>query len=123
MSVDRYGNTKGLEPLPVISQYAIHDGVVHTLGITGDPAGDVRAQTRQVLDRLDKLLARAGTDRSHLISAMVWLADMREFEDHNLEWNEWVDADNPPVRACVEARLWMPGLRVEISALAALPSR
>jgi enamine deaminase RidA (YjgF/YER057c/UK114 family) len=48
---------------------------------------------------------------------------MRDFDDHNIEWNEWVDVDNPPVRACVEARLWKPGLRVEISALAALPSR
>jgi enamine deaminase RidA (YjgF/YER057c/UK114 family) len=123
MNIDRYGNTKGLEALPIISQYAIHGGVVHTLGITGDPQGNVRTQTRQVLERLDGLLARAGTDRSHLISAMVWLADMRDFDDHNIEWNEWVDVDNPPVRACVEARLWKPGLRVEISALAALPSR
>jgi enamine deaminase RidA (YjgF/YER057c/UK114 family) len=122
VSVDRYVSTKGVESLPIISQYVIHDGVVHTLGITGDPAGDVRAQTRQVLERLDELLARAGTDRSRLISAMVWLADMRDFDEHNREWNDWVDVDNPPVRACVEARLWKPGLRVEVRALAALPS-
>jgi enamine deaminase RidA (YjgF/YER057c/UK114 family) len=82
----------------------------------------VRAQTRQVLKRLDELLAHAGSHRSHLISAMVWLADMRDFEDHNVEWNEWVDVDNPPVRACVQARLWRPGLLVEISAVAALTS-
>jgi enamine deaminase RidA (YjgF/YER057c/UK114 family) len=122
VSVDRYVSTKGVESLPIISQYVIHDGVVHTLGITGDPAGDVRAQTRQVLERLDELLARAGTDRSRLISAMVWLADMRDFDEHNREWNDWVDVENPPVRACVEARLWKPGLRVEVRALAALPS-
>jgi enamine deaminase RidA (YjgF/YER057c/UK114 family) len=75
-----------------------------------------------VLKRLDELRAHAGSDRSHLISAMVWLADMGDFDDHNLEWNEWVDVDNPPVRACVQARLWWPGLRVEISAVAALTS-
>ena len=120
-TIERYGNTRELAPLPTISQYVVHNGVVHLLGITAGPDGDVRAQTREILDRIDKLLARAGTDRSRLLTAQVWLRDMADFEEHNAEWNAWVDADRPPVRACVQAELWQPGLLVEIMVTAAAP--
>jgi enamine deaminase RidA (YjgF/YER057c/UK114 family) len=81
--------------------------------------GDVQAQTAQVLQRIDELLADAGTDKSKLLTAQVWLADMSLFAEHNEAWNAWVDPRNPPVRACVEARLTHPELLVEIMCTAA----
>jgi len=90
-------------------------------GITPDPIdGCIKAQTRQVLQRVDELLQEAGTDRSRLLSAQVWLADMRQFEDHNAVWNEWVDPSNPPVRACLTTQFWRPGMLVEVMVTAAL---
>jgi len=99
---------------PIISQAVVHDNMVYLCGVTPDPVGDVKTQTTQVLRRIDQLLKKAGTDKSKLLTAQVWLADMRLFEDHNSAWNAWVDHRNPPVRACVRADLWRPGMLVEI---------
>jgi enamine deaminase RidA (YjgF/YER057c/UK114 family) len=104
---------------PIISRVVAHGDRVYVCGITGDPVGDVTAQTRQALGRIDHLLAEAGTDRSKLLTAQVWLSDMRLFRTHNLAWNEWVDPERPPVRACVQAELFAPGLLVEIMVTAA----
>ena len=91
-------------------------------GITPNPiVGDIKAQTAHVLRRVDELLNLAGTDKSHLLSAQVWIADMRLFEDHNSIWNEWVDPANPPVRACLTTDFWRPGMLVEVMVVAALP--
>jgi enamine deaminase RidA (YjgF/YER057c/UK114 family) len=84
-----------------------------------NPTGDVKFQTRRVLERIDQLLAEAGTDKSRLLTAQVWLADMSLFADHTDAWNEWVDAEHPPVRACVQAALTHPDLLVEIMVTAA----
>jgi len=119
MSIERRGITKGEQGLPIISLSVAHGGIVHLCGVTPEPGGDVRTQTRQVLDRIDRLLAQAGTDKSKLLTAQVWLADIRHFEAHNAVWNEWVDADNAPVRACVQAALFRPELFVEIMVTAA----
>src|SRR5947209_14568554 len=75
---------------PIISLGTTHQGVVYLSGITADPAhpGDVKNQTKQVLDRIDRLLAKAGTDKSKLLSATIWLTDMAHFEDHNAAWND-----------------------------------
>ena len=107
--------------LPIISLMTSHDDIVYLCGITADPgSGDVKEQTRQVLERIDRLLGRAGTSKSRLISATVWLTDMAHFADHNAAWNAWVDAKNPPVRACLHSpQLWHPGLLVEIMVTAA----
>src|SRR5262249_47596463 len=71
-------------------------------------------QTKRALERIDQLLQRAGTDKSRALTAQVWLSDIRLFRQHNLAWNAWVDPQNPPVRACVQAELTAPGLLVEI---------
>ena len=102
---------------PIISGVTAFGNFVFLKGVTADPAGDISVQTRQVLRQIDDLLAVAGSDKSKVLTAQVWLSDMRMFREHNLAWNEWVDATNPPVRACVEARLFAPGLLVEIMAL------
>jgi enamine deaminase RidA (YjgF/YER057c/UK114 family) len=91
--------------LPIISQVVEHGSTVYVGGVTPDPIGDVAAQTRQVLERIDAALRLAGTDKSKLLTAQVWLADIRYFEAHNAVWNEWVDREHPPVRACVRADL------------------
>jgi enamine deaminase RidA (YjgF/YER057c/UK114 family) len=90
---------------PIISRVVEHAGIVYVCGVTPDPVGDVATQTRQVLDRIDETLMLAGTSKSNLLTAQVWLADMRMFEAHNAVWNAWVDPDNAPVRACVRADL------------------
>ena len=75
---------------PTISQAVVHGKVAYFAGITPNPiVGDIKAQTAQVLRRVDELLKLAGTDKSQLLSAQVWIADMRLFEDHNAVWNQW----------------------------------
>lgn len=119
MTITRHGITEGADGLPVISRVVVRGDTVYLCGVTPDPVGDIRTQTRQVLDRIDRLLQTAGTDRSRLLTAQVWLSDMRLFEAHNAVWNEWVDRQNPPVRACVQADLWRPNMLVEIMVTAA----
>ena len=107
---------------PIISLAATHESIVYLCGVTADPAhlGDIKDQTKQVLERIDRLLSRVGTDKSKLLSAQIWLTDMANFADHNAAWNEWVDPKNPPVRACLHSpQLWHPGLLVEIMVVAA----
>ncbi len=119
MSVARYGVTDGSKGLPIISRAIVRGDTVYVCGVTPDPAGDIASQTNQVLDRIDHLLHQAGTDKSKLLTAQVWLADMRLFEAHNAAWNAWVDPSHPPVHACVQADLWRPGMLVEIMVTAA----
>ena len=107
---------------PIISQAVVHGNVAYFAGITPDPiVGDIKTQTAQVLRRVDELLNLAGTDKSQLLSAQVWIADMRLFEDHNSVWNEWVDPANPPARACLTTGFWRPGMLVEVMVVAAVP--
>ena len=107
---------------PIINQAVVHGNVAYFAGVTPNPiVGDIKAQTAQVLRRVDALLRLAGTDKSRLLSAQVWIADMRLFEDHNVVWNQWVDPANAPVRACLTTEFWRPGMLVEVMVIAALP--
>jgi enamine deaminase RidA (YjgF/YER057c/UK114 family) len=108
-----------LRVAPIISTTVIQGDTVYLSGVIADPAGDIRSQTAQVLQRIDDHLKAAGTDKSRLLTAQVWLADMATFVEHNEVWNEWVDPVNPPVRVCVQARLVHPGLLIEIMVTAA----
>lgn len=125
MTIQRIGSTEGLKDvfgvkvLPVISLVVVHNGIVSTCGVTAEPTGDIKVQTTKVLASIDGLLQKAGTDKSKLLTAYVWLADMRDFEEHNSIWNEWVDRQNHPVRFCVQSPLWRPNILVEIMATAA----
>jgi enamine deaminase RidA (YjgF/YER057c/UK114 family) len=93
------------------------NGVVTTAGVTGEGA-DTVAQTRDILAQIDGLLAEAGTSKAKLISAAIWLRDIAHFNQMNEVWDQWVDKDNLPVRATVEARLAAPELLVEIQVTA-----
>lgn len=105
-----------------MSQAVIHNGTVYTAGqIAADAAGEsVTQQTRNILERIERLLAEAGADKSRLLSANIWLADMNDFDEMNAVWDDWVGEDEAPARACVESRLAAPELKVEISVIAAV---
>ena len=107
---------------PRMSKIVIHNGVVYTSGQTAGDAGDcVKAQTQATLDKVDALLEEAGTSKSHALSATIWLKDInRDFKGMNEVWNAWVDPDNKPVRATVEAAMARDILLVEIQVTAAL---
>lgn len=105
-----------------MSQAVVHGGVVYTAGqVAVDAPGEsVEAQTRNILARIEGLLAEAGTDKSKLLSANIWLADMDDFEEMNAVWDAWVSEGDAPARACVESRLAAPQFAVEISVIAAV---
>ena len=109
-----------LHPGPRMSQAVVHGTTVYLAGqVAADPSQDVAGQTRQILGQIDALLAEAGTDRSRILSANVWLADVSTFAQMNSVWDQWVDPAHPPARATVEARLAAPQYKVEIAVIAA----
>lgn len=105
-----------------MSQAVIHGGVVYLAGQIGAPGEDATAQTRAILSQIDALLARAGTDKSNLLQATIWLADMADFGAMNVVWEEWIGGENAPTRATGEVRLATPDYKVEIIVTVALPA-
>ena len=104
-----------------MSQSVVHGDTVYLAGQVADTGtGDITVQTKEVLAKIDKLLATAGTGKSNLLSAAIFITDMRNFQGMNAVWDEWVDSTNPPARATVEARLARTDLLVEIVIVAAL---
>ena len=108
-----------IEPGPRMSQAVVHGNTAYLAGQVGAPGESVTAQTRAVLAQIDRLLAEAGSDKSRILSATIWLADIADFAAMNSVWNNWVDPANPPARATGESRLAAPEYRVEIIVVAA----
>lgn len=105
---------------PRISRVVKYGELVFLSGVTApDPSLDVRTQVRQVLERIDGFLTQGGSDKHHILSATVWLADIRNIGLMNEVWDEWVSKTSPPARATVEARLATPQLQIEIGIVAA----
>lgn len=106
----------------IMSQAVVHDGLVYTAGqvATDAPGESIEAQTRDILARIEGLLAEAGTDKSKLLSANIWLTNMDDYDEMNAVWDTWVSEGNAPARACVESRLAAPEFAVEISVIAAV---
>jgi len=103
-----------------MSQAVVHGNTVYLAGVVADDLkADTLGQTQQILAKIDKHLAAAGTDKSKLLSAQIWLTDMRTFADMNKAWDAWVSPGNTPARATVEAALAGPDYRVEIMVVAA----
>jgi enamine deaminase RidA (YjgF/YER057c/UK114 family) len=97
-----------------------HGGVVYLAGqVADDLSQDLRGQARQVLEKIDALLAASGTSKSKLLSANIWLTDIRNRDDMNAVWTSWVDSANLPARATVEAKLADPRMLVEIMVVCA----
>jgi enamine deaminase RidA (YjgF/YER057c/UK114 family) len=103
-----------------MSQAVVHGNTVYLAGQVGEPGKSVAEQTRGILAAIDRLLAEAGSDKSKILSAQIWLDDMRDFAEMNSVWDAWVDKDNPPARATGGAPLATPDYRVEIIVVAAL---
>jgi enamine deaminase RidA (YjgF/YER057c/UK114 family) len=104
-----------------MSQAVIRGDTVYLAGqVAQDAAGrSVAEQTKDILKIIDGLLAEAGTDKSKLLTAQIWLSDIATFDEMNGVWDAWVAPGNPPVRACVEAKLARPQFTVEIMVSAA----
>ena len=112
---------KRLETGPRMSQAVVHGNTVYLAGqVADDPSADVRGQTVQVLASIDRLLAAAGTDKTRIVSATIYLADIGTFAQMNAAWDAWVAQGHTPARATVEARLAAPQYKVEIQVLAAI---
>lgn len=105
---------------PRLSELAVHNGVAYLAGqVAEDTTQGITGQTRQVLAEIDALLARAGTDKSRILRAEIYIADMDDFAGMNQAWDEWVPAGHTPPRATVQASLARPEWKVEIVVTAA----
>jgi len=105
---------------PRMSSAVVHGNTVYLAGLTADDTkADVKGQTAQILAKIDKFLAEAGTDKSKILSANIWLTDIGTWSQMNEVWDAWVAPCNTPARATVEAKLANPALRVEIMVQAA----
>ena len=113
-----------LDEDPRFSEITIHNGIVYLCGQVG-AGDDIRAQTKETIDEIDRLLALAGTDKTRLLNCTIWVKDIKnDYAGMNEIYNEWIK-DGKPTRACVEANMVYKKegaqLLVEIQATAALP--
>lgn len=103
------------------SRAVVTNGICYLGGqVADDIEGDISIQMQQSLDKIDELLAQAGTDKSKLISVTIWLKSMVDYAGMNKVWDKWIDPSNPPARACGEVRMADDRFRVEIIATAAV---
>ena len=103
-----------------MSQLVIHGDTVYLAGqVADDRDANITTQTQQVLAKVDALLAEAGTDKSKILSAQVWVSNIGHFAQMNEVWDAWVAEGHAPARACIEARLASPDLLVEVGVIAA----
>jgi enamine deaminase RidA (YjgF/YER057c/UK114 family) len=114
-SIDRY------DVGPRMSEMAVYNGVAYLAGqVAEDGSQGIEGQTAQVLAAIDKLLARAGTDKSRILRAQIFLVDLADFAAMNGVWEQWVAAGHTPPRATVQAALARPEWKVEIVVTAAV---
>ena len=114
MSIQRF------ETGPRMSQVVVNGNTVYLAGVVAkDLAQDVKGQTREVVEEIDRLLAKCGSHKSKLLQAQIWVSDIRNRPAMNEIWTAWTDGKNLPARACVEAKLADPRALVEIMVIAA----
>jgi enamine deaminase RidA (YjgF/YER057c/UK114 family) len=106
---------------PRMSQVVVHGDTIYLAGVVANKAASesVTKQTQEVLSIIDSHLAKAGSDKSKLLTATIYLTDMNTFAEMNAIWDGWVSAGNTPARATVEAKLAAPRYNVEIMVTAA----
>lgn len=104
---------------PRLSEAVVHGDTIYLAGQIGEPDQDITEQTKTALAEIDLLLEKTGSDRDHLLSATIWLADMADFEAMNAVWDEWISGHPAPTRATGESRLASPDYKVEIIIIAA----
>lgn len=105
-----------------MSQAVVHGTTAYTAGQVAQnaPGASVADQTKDILNAIDRLLGEAGTDKSKLLTASIWLSDIGTFDEMNGVWDAWISPGNTPCRACVESKLASPKFTVEIMVTAAL---
>ena len=108
-----------IEPGKRMSQAVIHNGTVYLAGQVGEPGTSVTEQTKSILGKIEAQLAAAGSDKTRILQAIIWLADMADFAEMNAVWDAWVAPGHAPARACGEAKLATPEYTVEIIVVAA----
>jgi len=113
---------KRIQPGPRMSQAVVYGNIAFLAGqvAANAPGASVAEQTKDILAGADKLFAEAGTDKTKLLSATIWITDMATFHEMNGVWDAWVSPGNTPGRACVEAKLAAPQFTVEIAVVAAV---
>lgn len=117
MDIQRIATTERL------SRVVVHQRVAYFSGLTADDRNqDITGQTRQILAKADGFLRELGSNRSSLLVATIWLRSISDFDAMNAAWVDWIDKDEPPARATVEATLGLPDILVEIQFTAAIPS-
>ena len=102
-----------------MSQIVEHGQTIYLAGQVGTPGASVAEQTQECLDKVDALLSRAGSDRTRILQAVIWMADMADFAEMNGVWDAWVPEGHAPARACGESRLATPEYLVEVIVTAA----
>ena len=110
-----------METGPRMSRIVIHGDTVYLAGLTANKTAgqSLAAQTEEILALIDGLLAKAGTDKSKLLKATIWLSDIRTVDEMNKVWDAWVPPGCAPARACIEALLQGPEKKIEIQVTAA----
>lgn len=104
-----------------LSEIVVHNGTVYLAGeVPDDTSKDIGGQTEEVLAKIDKLLRQVGSDKSKLLSAQIFLPDMKDFAGMNAAWEKWVVPGQTPARATIEAKLANAAYKVEIMCIAAL---
>jgi len=98
----------------ILSLAVEHGDTVYLAGIVEKLEQDIKGQTKEVLDEIDRLLAKCGTNKSKLLSATVYISDMAQKDAMNQAWLAWIDPKNPPTRACIAVELGSPTTLVEI---------
>ncbi len=112
---------KRIQPSGHLSKAVVYNGIAYIAGQTADDdSQDMAGQMDQVLAKIDKFLAEAGTDKTKLLTAMVYVSDMSKKTEMNDKWIAWLGGDNLPTRACVGTKLGTPGKLVEIVVSAAV---
>jgi enamine deaminase RidA (YjgF/YER057c/UK114 family) len=110
---------KRIETGARMSQAVVYNGIAYLAGQVGKPGESVTDQTREILAQIDRLLGECGSDKTRILSAQVWMADMADFAEMNAVWDGWVAAGHAPARATGEAKLATPDYKVEIIVVAA----
>ena len=102
------------------SRAVLHGNTVYLAGqVCENSQGNIALQTKEVLAKIDELLASVGSNKSKILSATIWLKSMEDFDAMNLVWDTWVDAAQTPARCCVTANMADPCYLIEITATAA----
>ena len=112
---------KRIQVGPRLSQAVVHGNTVYLAGIVADDAkADAAEQTRQILKKTDGFLSEAGSNKEKILTAQIWLSEIRYYDAMNSVWDPWIPKGQTPARACIESKLAFPDLKVEIMVTAAI---